>query len=81
MTFENAVLAFKGADVAFGSVDVAFSILFSEARKSKHAPTSQRERDAMLIYNFDPIFSGKDGYVMWPYRYTTTMKQMNNVII
>ncbi|CAI7845374.1 unnamed protein product, partial [Closterium sp. NIES-53] len=33
----------------------------SEARKSSHKPRSRRELYRYLIYNYDPVFTGKEG--------------------
>lgn len=35
----------------------------SEARKSSHKPASRKELEDFLIYNYDPVFVSKDGYV------------------
>lgn len=35
----------------------------SEARKSTHKPASFEEEQDLLIYNYDPVYVSKDGYV------------------
>ncbi|XP_024366130.1 gamma-glutamyl hydrolase 1 [Physcomitrium patens] len=46
---------------AIGVTQSVANYLIAEARKSSHKPASYEEEQAFLIYNYDPVYTSKDG--------------------
>eukprot|EP00897_Mesotaenium_endlicherianum_P000929 jgi/Mesen1/10837/ME000093S10351 len=60
---------------AVALTQAAANFFVNEARKSTHSPASVNELDNMLIYNYKPIFSGKDGKGYFDQSYVFTVPQ------
>lgn len=59
--FEWGLSAIPHSEDAIDLTHASASYLVSEARKSTHGPKSVDEENSLLIYNYNPYFSGKDG--------------------
>ncbi|CAI7795513.1 unnamed protein product [Closterium sp. NIES-53] len=52
----------------------------SEARKSSHKPRSRRELYRYLIYNYDPVFTGKEGSFHYDQAYLFQCKNASDTM-